>query len=281
MQLRLWYTFCVLVGIAGFAEKAIAAACPFSSASDQVRMECVAFEGHQYLVATIRMEAGVRIAISATNRHTSLKNMPLPQRSSVALITNAGIFADNPDGSASPQGLLIQDGIEKSKLNLQDFAGANVTNFYWKPNGVFWMDTSGKAHITESKEFSRVDLKNVSEATQSGPLLLQSGVIHPDPVTGKPSESFLASKSSYIRNGVGVGNDSGLFVVISLEAVRLGEFARLFRDKLLCTDALYLDGAISDMYLPQMNKAVIDRGDGAADIFVTFLAVTFGKQPGI
>ncbi|MEI9928025.1 MAG: hypothetical protein WDN44_10475 [Sphingomonas sp.] len=45
------------------------------------------------------------------------------------------------------------------------------------------------------------------------------------------------------------------------EAVSFGRFARLFRDRLGCADALYLDGAVSRLWDP-----VSARRDEGADV---------------
>ncbi|MBS0193272.1 MAG: phosphodiester glycosidase family protein [Proteobacteria bacterium] len=148
---------------------------------------------------------------------------------SLRFAMNAGMF--EPD--FSPVGLFVADGHELKPLNLADGKG----NFYLKPNGVFFIDGDGP-RVVESSHYPRV-AHDVRLATQSGPLLLEHGAIHPgfDP----------GSSSRRIRNGVGV---DGAFVwfVISDTPVTFHEFARYFRDVLHCTDALYLDGNLSSLY---------------------------------
>jgi uncharacterized protein YigE (DUF2233 family) len=86
-------------------------------------------------------------------------------------------------------------------------------------------------------------------ATQSGPMLVIDGALHP---------KFLATSDSlYVRNGVGVTEDGRAVMVISNDAVNFHSFARLFRDVLDTPNALYLDGNISRLYAPQL-----DRHDG-------------------
>lgn len=155
---------------------------------------------------------------------------------------NAGMF----HADFAPVGLLVQDGRQVASLNLADGGG----NFFWKPNGVFLVTAAG-AQVVESSAYAAVKGK-VRLATQSGPMLLLDGVMHP----GFRAES----QSRNIRNGVGVANGKVLFV-ISEVPVTFYEFAAFFRDKLKCRNALYLDGAISRMY-----SAKLKRNDGGADL---------------
>ena len=148
---------------------------------------------------------------------------------------NAGMY--EPD--YAPVGLFVADGQELAPLNLAEGEG----NFYLKPNGVFLLGKAGPKVIESS--LYPAQASGVRLATQSGPLLLRQGAIHPrfDP----------GSKSRQIRNGVGVDGDIAYFV-ISEEPVTFYEFAVYFRDTLKCSDALYLDGAISSLYAPGLRR---------------------------
>jgi uncharacterized protein YigE (DUF2233 family) len=153
---------------------------------------------------------------------------------------NAGMY--HPD--FTPVGLLVQDGKQVAPLNLADGIG----NFFLKPNGVFLISKSGPK-IVESSAYPAV-AKDVRLATQSGPLLLRNGVIHP--------AFHPESASRYIRNGVGVVGGKAIFV-ISNHPVTFHEFAVFFRDNLHCKDALYLDGSVSSLYSRELG-----RNDAAA-----------------
>lgn len=148
---------------------------------------------------------------------------------------NAGMY--EPD--YSPVGLLVVDGKQLSPLNLREGEG----NFYLKPNGVFLLSDAG-AHVVESSRYPGL-ARGVRLATQSGPLLLRDGRIHPD--------FDPASKSRHIRNGVAV-KDGQVLLVISDTKVNLYEFAAYFRDQLHCRDALYLDGSVSTLYAPELRR---------------------------
>ena len=52
---------------------------------------------------------------------------------------------------------------------------------------------------------------------------------------------------------------------ISERPVNLHHFARLFRDQVGCRNALYLDGTMSSLYAPAIERADRDPTDGADD----------------
>lgn len=150
---------------------------------------------------------------------------------------NAGMY--HPD--RRPVGLFIEDGKEHARL----VTAAGPGNFGLLPNGVFCILDGGYAIIeTLSFAASRPDCRY---ATQSGPMLILDGALHP---------RFLAgSESRYIRNGVGVSADGtrALFV-ISDEPVNFHAFARFFRDVLDTPDALYFDGNVSRLHAPGIGR---------------------------
>ena len=145
-----------------------------------------------------------------------------------AVRTNAGIF--EPD--FTPTGLLVSGGKELHPINRENGRG----NFFLQPNGVFLITDQG-ARVVETSEYEGT---GVREATQSGPLLVQSGKLHPKFTEG--------SENRALRSGVGVRDPQTVFLVISRDDVNLWTFASLFRDELECNDALYLDGVISALW---------------------------------
>jgi len=154
---------------------------------------------------------------------------------------NAGMF----ESDMSPVGLLVIDGQQLAPLTLARGFG----NFFLKPNGVFMVTDAG-TRVIESSEYPEWKGK-VLLATQSGPLLLQHGAIHP---------AFLPqSTSRLIRNGVGVTASGEIVFAISETPVNFFEFATFFRDVLHCPDALYLDGNVSSLFAP-----AIERNDARA-----------------
>jgi len=200
------------------------------------------FNGKRFDVATVDLRiAAIRLFWkSATGEpFSSLRNLGdyLKQnRQELLLATNAGIF----DKSYAPEGLYIERGQMIIPLNRRDGVG----NFYLKPNGVFYVDRNG-AGLLSTEDFLRSRVVPI-EATQSGPMLVRNREIHPvfDP----------HSKSQCIRNGVGVISPQKVCIAISQEPVSFYEFATLFRDGLGCSQALYLDGAISKLYCPAFSR---------------------------
>lgn len=191
-----------------------------------------------HLELFLRDEAGRRFS-----RFDRLKSWLAGKNKQLLFAMNAGMF--RPD--FSPVGLLVQDGQQVSPLNLSNGAG----NFFLKPNGVFFVSESGP-RIVDSTEYPAL-AQGVRFATQSGPLLVRNGNLHP--------RIDAASTARLIRNGVGVSGDSVVFV-ISEQPVSFYEMATYFRDELHCPDALYLDGVVSSLYSLELqrNDSQVDLG---------------------
>jgi uncharacterized protein YigE (DUF2233 family) len=149
---------------------------------------------------------------------------------------NAGMFEED----LSPVGLYVEDGRQRHRADLRE----GSSNFHLKPNGVFYVGESG-AGVAETSHFLAAGLKT-RFATQSGPMLVLDGRIHP-----KISPTGASAK---IRNGVGVREGSQVVFAISEEPVTFHAFAELFRDRLNCPNALYFDGSVSSLYAPNLNK---------------------------
>ncbi len=156
-----------------------------------------------------------------------------PDADHVQFAMNAGMF----DEAGAPIGLYVENKKERHALNQADGEG----NFYLKPNGVLWLDDEGRARVTTAGEYL-VSSQSTLSATQSGPMLVIHGALHPAIQNDGPSR--------FVRNGVGAPGDGTAVFVISQAPVSFGKLARLFRDLLKCPDALYLDGAISSLWLP-------------------------------
>jgi uncharacterized protein YigE (DUF2233 family) len=99
--------------------------------------------------------------------------------------------------------------------------------------------------IIESSQYGSVE-DPVILATQSGPMMVSAGVIH--------SGLNPQGTSRNIRNGIGVMNANEVVFAISDEPVTFYEFALLFRDRLKCPDALYLDGSVSSMFVRSLAR---------------------------
>lgn len=155
---------------------------------------------------------------------------------------NAGMYRDD----FTPMGLYVEDGRELRPANTGSATAENgqVPNFYRKPNGVFYLTKDG-AGIATTEAFLKKRPK-VRYATQSGPMLVIKGKLHPRLI---PGSEFVNR-----RSGVGTCKDGRLRFAISESEVNFHDFARLFRDGLGCADALFLDGGGgAGLYLPEMS----------------------------
>ncbi len=166
------------------------------------------------------------------------RNLPEGQRLGLAM--NAGMFHDD----RAPVGLYVEDGVEEMRIITSDGPG----NFGLLPNGVLCL-RAGEAEIVESRAFANRQPR-CSHATQSGPMLVINGDLHP---------RFIPNGSSRnIRNGVGVdAQGDRLHLVISDDPVNFHHFARFFRDHLNLPQALYFDGRVSRLYAPEIGRTDI------------------------
>ncbi len=155
----------------------------------------------------------------------------------VRFAMNAGMFDD--DGNAI--GLLIEDGVQRHGLSTADGPG----NFHMKPNGVFSQGPDGTLRAETSEHFAARG-GAPKWATQSGPMLVIDGKLHPQIADDGPSH--------YIRNGVGVRDPHTALFVISGAPVSFGKLARFFRDRLKCRNALYFDGSVSSLWAPALGR---------------------------
>lgn len=167
---------------------------------------------------------------------------------------NAGIFSRD----LTPLGLHVENGKELRPLNLKSLEGGQY-NFYLQPNGVFFVHRGG-AGVVASEVYARLALP-AQWACQSGPLLMTNGVFHP---AFRP-----ASTNFFLRSGVGVNRRGEVVFALSLQRLRFYDFARLFKEKLECDDALYLDGEICAVYLPELGFTEDGRSPFAAMFAVT------------
>jgi uncharacterized protein YigE (DUF2233 family) len=144
---------------------------------------------------------------------------------------NGGMFMKD----YTPLGLYIENGVEKHKINKtqEDFG-----NFYMQPNGIFYITEDKKGVVCKSTDFEN---KNIQYATQSGPMLVIDGKLHP-----KFNEG---SKNLNIRNGVGILPNGNVLFAMSKKKINFYDFAQYFK-KIGCKNALYLDGFVSRTYLP-------------------------------
>jgi uncharacterized protein YigE (DUF2233 family) len=172
-------------------------------------------------------------------------------------VMNAGIF----DTNSRPLGLHIERGQILRRLNSRR---SGYGNFYLQPNGVFFLEKTAsgtRARLQSTLAFER-GYPNVRElgrntqileATQSGPMLVADG---------KLNSVFKAdSGNRLIRNAIGVQSSSRVMLVLTETPVNFHTLARFMRDQLECANALYLDGNISNLYVPGGSKNALSISD--------------------
>lgn len=155
----------------------------------------------------------------------------------VAFAMNGGMF----DADGSPIGLYIENGDQLHAVSTTDGPG----NFHLKPNGIFWVDAAGDPHVSATEAYL-AEAPDPLWATQSGPMLVIDGAMHP---------AFSDDGTSrFVRNGVGVVGEHAARFVISDRPVSFGKLARFFRDELKSENALYLDGTVSSLWAPSLQR---------------------------
>ena len=198
------------------------------------------FEGASYTLCEVAVGEDLRLFHSGPEgAYGSFRNVDAAlgaEGKTLGFAMNAGMYHRD----LAPVGLYVEDGVEVAPLVTR----AGPGNFGLLPNGVFCVGAT--LRVIESRAF-KAEAPECRYATQSGPMLVIDGALHP---------KFLASSDSYnYRNGVGVSEDGArAFFVISNDMVNFHSFARFFRDELGVKNALFLDGSISRLYAPGLER---------------------------
>lgn len=220
--------------------KALVLALFLPAAAQAVTCRDVAFEAQSYTVCEVAVGEDLRLFHSGTDgaygSFSAVEAALAAKGETLTFAMNAGMYHHD----LAPVGLYVEDGVEKARLITADGPG----NFGLLPNGVFCVGET--LRVIESRAF-KAEAPDCRYATQSGPMLVIDGALHP---------KFLASSDSYnYRNGVGVSDDGAhAFFVISNDMVNFHSFARVFRDALGVKNALFLDGSISRLYAPGLER---------------------------
>ncbi len=216
----------------------IALACPAASATCTTE----SFEETGYSVCEVHAGDDLRLFLNGTDGlplggFDRIEALLASEGRRLAFAMNAGMY--HPD--RSPVGLYVENGEMLHPI----VTSAGPGNFGLLPNGVFCIRDSAFA-VIESRRYAEAAPECLF-ATQSGPMLVIGGALHP---------KFLAGSASlHYRNGVGVSADGGTaWFVISDQPVNFSSFARFFRDALKVPDALYFDGNISRLYAPEIGR---------------------------
>lgn len=159
----------------------------------------------------------------------------------IAFAMNGGMYGDD----LKAIGYYVENGERLAELDRGDGDG----NFYMKPNGVFF-GSGQKWQVMGSNTFFNTVGDRPQFGTQSGPLMVNEGKLHPDIQDNGPSRA--------IRNGVGIDAKGRAHFVIADEPISFGQLARYFRDELKVSQALYLDGQVSSLWDPATGRQ--DKG---------------------
>nr|WP_073330247.1 phosphodiester glycosidase family protein [Wenxinia saemankumensis] len=200
----------------------------------------IAFEGARYTICDIApAEEALRLYLSApSGRPYGQFGALEAARGPMAFAMNAGMY----HADRRPVGLYIEDGVELAPL----VTSAGPGNFGLLPNGVLCL-SDDRARVIETRAYE-ADPPECRFATQSGPMLVIDGALHPRFIPDSPSR--------HVRNGVGTSADGRRAVfAISARPVSFHAFARLFRDGLGLPNALYLDGSISRLHAPALGRS--------------------------
>lgn len=200
----------------------------------------MAFDGASYTLCDVALSDDLRLFHSGPDgvlgSFSAVDQTLAPLGKTLGFAMNAGMY--HPD--RAPVGLLVLNGAAQSRLITSDGPG----NFGLLPNGVFCVGS--RFSVIESRAFAKTN-PACTYASQSGPMLVIDGKLHPKFLPG--------SASRFIRNGVGVTADGSRAVfAISNDPVNFHAFARLFRDALDLPNALYFDGKVSRLYAPENGR---------------------------
>nr|WP_242511924.1 phosphodiester glycosidase family protein [Rhodobaculum claviforme] len=203
-------------------------------------------DGHRHVVCTVTAGQDVRLWLRDGDGRVwggfdRLEAALAARGERLVFAMNAGMY----HADRAPVGLFIGEGGTEGRV----VTAAGPGNFGMLPNGVFCVHEDGFA-VVESRRFADNPPDCVG-ASQSGPMLVIEGAVHPRFIPGSPSR--------FVRNGVGVSADgTTAHFVISDRPISFHDFAGLFRDALETPQALYFDGNVSRLHAPGLARS--DRG---------------------
>ncbi len=217
----------------------LAAALAHPARAEDAGCRDVTFEGAAYAVCSAPPGADMRLFLDGPDGRLGgfgrVEDMLAARGERLVFAMNAGMY----HADRSPVGLYVEDGAEAMRL----VTSAGPGNFGMLPNGVLCLGAPFEVMTTEAYA---ARARGCEDATQSGPMLVIEGALHPRFIEG--------SDSLNVRNGAGVAPDGTLHLAISRRPVNFHDFARFFRDGLGTPDALYLDGRVSRLWAPGLGR---------------------------
>ena len=206
------------------------------------------YSGKRYVICsfdTSKIDVSVHWRDERSKPYVTLlgfKNSQLGRGKPLLLAMNGGMYHED----LRPVGYHVEQRQKLRNANTRRGPG----NFHMLPNGIFFIEKK-RIGVMETRAFLRRN-RRPQFATQSGPMLVINGRMHP---LFKPTWT-----SAKIRNGVGVSKDGRhVHFVLSDSAVTFYEFARLFPVHLKAYNALFLDGSVSQMWSPEISRPGFSR----------------------
>ena len=213
-----------------------------SAEIDDKPCDALVFDGARFTVCSVELDADIRLFLNNADgvpygQFSTLSQALAKNGETLNLAMNGGMYHSD----RRPVGYFIDQGEKKQELMTRKSSG----NFGLLPNGVFYVGEDGSVAVQETLAFKAAK-PQTRYATQSGPMLVIDGDLHP---------AFREkSESRKRRNGVGVSADK-IYFAISEEPVNFHHFARLFKDELGTPNALFLDGVVSRLYDPENGRS--------------------------
>ena len=195
-----------------------------------------------YTVCTVENAATINLWLKDSDGFVigeffALQEQLAEQGQTLIFAMNGGMYHED----RRAVGLFIADYKEQARIVTREGPG----NFALLPNGIFCI-AGQTAQVIESRAFV-ADPPNCRIATQSGPMLVKKGKLHP--------KFTLTSSSKKRRNGVGVDTQGRTHFVISNGIVRFHDMATLYRDVLDSPNALFLDGTVSRLFSAEDGRS--------------------------
>jgi uncharacterized protein YigE (DUF2233 family) len=147
-----------------------------------------------------------------------------------------GMNASMYTPSYKPVGLFVDKGTVVSKLKLLNNSRVN----FGISQAVFYIDKKQKAGIIPASKAKPADYYY---AVQIAPMLVEGGKINPRIKNMSPQ---------YKRNAFGITKDGKVVMLVTEDRVTMKELAEIMISK-GCTDAAFVDGAVSEYWRPGRN----------------------------